>query len=147
MEVYMQMFLGKRSQNSQSRIRAFIKRGKSPQFSCYSCRSPSSSTLRKLKLVPACRVLSPKRLLPALHSFSLWHIPLLPMTPKWQPHWLRAQVGLHQLSAHKPAFSIYCSGGSKKLSLRPTLATLSCLLLLFVSYSQVPIYILVNALI
>lgn len=78
-------------------------------------------------------------------AFSSWHGTLPPVTPKWQSHWLKAQVGLHHLSAHKPAFPIYCSGGLEKYyPLRPTLRHLP---LLFVLYSQITMNILFNALV
>lgn len=47
MEVCMYLFLGK---GSQSRIRIFISKGKHAQFSCFTGRSPFSSTFRKVKL-------------------------------------------------------------------------------------------------
>lgn len=101
MEVYMQVFLEKGSQNSQSRIRTFIRRGKSPQLSF----DTHSHTLRKVKLSTCRRGSFPREARRQLcTAFSSWPISLPPVTPKWQPHRLRAQVALHHLSAPRQHF-------------------------------------------
>ena len=143
----MYLFLGK---GSQSRIRIFISKGKHAQFSCFTGRSPFSSTFRKVKLSAYMWGLSLERQ-PAsfaqlstlgMFLFFPWSLNGSPSGPELKLVCIiLVPTGQHFQSTVLVFFFFFFFFN---YPLRPTL---SCLPLLFVLYFQIPINILVSALI